>query len=590
MLTRIGPARRGAVALLVATLLAGASVAVAPPPARAAGVTLHVDGKHGDDGNDGRSWGTALRTIYRAAQLVPHGSQAAGWTVLVRGYADHVYRGRPAPGGYDRWGSASSPLVFQAEGWSPGSDAYVRPIVSGGMVLPRPGASWTRSPWARVWFTSLSSPPRGFDSAKPYKGALFQGDVTRIVQRASLAELRATSGDGRGGYWYDAPTDRLYVVAKGGIDPRTVTIEAPEENGFYFSGRHGAKHIEVRGFEIRHAAMGVAFVEGTDRSRAVDNIVVANSPVGIHTAGRATSSGADPAVGNVISRNEGSYNTIQAIKIDAGSQDTTVCDNDASHNGLQGIKVQGSELGAADPRVTSDTLVCDNRMWGQNVRQLDDAYDNSTGLTIESGALRTRVERNDIWRNHIGIKVMQRTAAGLPVSDTVITRNRIWDNERFGLSFRDGALRASSGTGKVTASFNLYWANGMGIGVDPGSVNKVLSHETVYGSAGAGIKVGCGCSSRLASAKITATLSTNNGSYGVYVLPGHRATVSYVGVHGNPSGGVIGSGAARTAVNTRAPGYLSLVEASTDFLRVGSGSYQYTAGPGGTPIGARWQH
>ena len=557
-------------------------------PATAAATVLHVDGKHGNDANDGRTWADAVKTIYRAAQLVPHGS-AAGWTVLVRGYTDHVYAGRPAPGGYDRWGSAASPLVFQAEGWTPGGGGYVRPIVSGGRRLPTPGNTWTKTAWARVWSTPLASAPRGFDAGKPYQGALFQGTTSWVVQRASLDELRATAGDGRGGYWYDGATDRVYLVAKGGVDPRTVGIEIPHDNGFYFSGRHGAKYIEVRGFEVRHAAMGIAFVEGTDHSTAVDNVVTANSPVGIHTAGIVTASGVNAAVGNRILRNDGSYNTVQAIKVGAGSQATTACDNDTSHNGLQGIKVEGPDGGAADPRVTSDTLVCRHRSWGQNIRQLEDANDNGTGITIESGALRTRVENSSFWRNHVGVKVMQRTTAGLPVDDTVITHNRIWDNDRFGLSFRDGVLRAASGTGRVIASYNLYWANEAGIGVDPGSVNKVFRHETVYASSGAGIKVGCGCSSREARVTITSSLVTHNGTYGVYVLPGHHASVSYVGVPSNPSGGVKGSGATRTAVNSQPAGYLSVNEASANFLKVGQGSFQYTAGPDHSPIGASWE-
>ena len=577
-----------ALALVVSLIVLGVAGSVGAAPTAAATTVLHVDGKHGNDANDGRTWADAVKTIYRAAQLVPHGS-AAGWTVLVRGYTDHVYAGRPAPGGYDRWGSAASPLVFQAEGWTPGGGGYVRPIVSGGRRLPTPGNGWTKTAWARVWSTPLASAPRGFDAGKPYQGALFQGTTSWVVQRANLDELRATAGDGRGGYWYDGATDRLYLVAKGGVDPRTVRIEIPHDNGFYFSGRHGAKYIEVRGFEVRHAAMGIAFVEGTDHSTAVDNVVTANSPVGIHTAGIVTSSGVNAAVGNRILRNVGSYNTVQAIKVGAGSQATTACDNDTSHNGLQGIKVEGPDGGAADPRVTSDTLVCRHRSWGQNVRQLEDDNDNGTGMTIESGAIRTRVENSSFWRNHVGVKVMQRTTAGLPVDDTVITHNRIWDNDRFGLSFRDGVLRAASGTGRVVASYNLYWGNETGIGVDPGSVNKVFRHETVDASTGAGIKVGCGCSSRAARVTITTSLATHNGTYGIYVLPGHHASVSYVGVPSNPSGGVKGSGATRTAVNTHPAGYLSLNEASANFLKVGHGSFQYTAGPDHSPIGASWE-
>src|SRR5262245_44536333 len=98
----------------LAALFAAALTAMPhPQSAAAAGITLYVDGKHGDDGNSGLSWGNAFRTINRAARKIPRG-QGAGWTVIVRGYADYIYRERPVPGGYARWGSDSSPLVFQA--------------------------------------------------------------------------------------------------------------------------------------------------------------------------------------------------------------------------------------------------------------------------------------------------------------------------------------------------------------------------------------------------------------------------------------------------------------------------------------------
>ena len=65
--------------------------------------------------------------------------------------------------------------------------------------------------------------------------------------------------------------------------------------------------------------------------------------------------------------------------------------------------------------------------------------------------------------------------------------------------------------------------------------------------------------------------------------------MSYVGVPINPSGGVKGSGATRTAVNSQPAEYLSVNEASANFLKVGHGSFQYTAGPDHSPIGASWE-
>jgi len=129
-----------ALGVSLAVLLAvGTSAMPAAPAAAASGTTLYVDGKHGDDSASGLSWGAAFRTINRAARKIPRGQAAAGWKVVVRGYTDFVYRERPVPGGYDRSGTASSPVVFMAEGWAAGETSYTKPIVSGGMAAPRPG-------------------------------------------------------------------------------------------------------------------------------------------------------------------------------------------------------------------------------------------------------------------------------------------------------------------------------------------------------------------------------------------------------------------------------------------------------------------
>lgn len=575
--------------MLVASLLALASIGaglVVPQSASAAG-TLYVDGKHGSDTNSGTSWGSAFKTINKAAQKVPHGA-VGGWTVVVRGYADHVYRERPVPGGYDRWGASGAPLVFQAEGWVAGATSYVKPIVDGGLVAPSAGNTWQATGWSKVWSTPWATAPRGFDPASPYYGAVFQDDTTMLFQRASLAELRDTVGDGLGGYWYDAAAKRLYVVARKGIDPSMVRIDVPTNNGFYFSGAHGAKYIQVRGFEIRHAAMAIAFVDGTDYSRAVDNVTIANSHLGIHVAGRVTGTTTyDPATGNLVLRNTGAYNTIQAIKIDAGSQVTKVCGNLVFDNAFQGIKVQGPSDGAGDPRVTRATEVCDNEIFGQNVTRLDHEYDNGTGLTIADGALSTNVHDNRIHGNHIGIHVTQRLRAGLPMNGTRITANQIWGNDRFGVNFRDGVLSAASGTGTTTSTSNLYWANGVGVHVAQGSTNKVFDHDTAFDNLAEGFKVGCTCSSVVANATFRSSLSTNNGTYGIQVMTGHTATVSHMGLPGNALGAVLGP-MTKTAINTKAAGYVSTIAGSADYLRIPPTSYQYQAGPDATPIGARW--
>jgi hypothetical protein len=573
-------------ALTVAAAVVAAGALGTAPVAAGNGTTLYVDGKTGSDTASGLAWESALRTINRAATKVPRGSAAAGWTIVVRGYADHVYRERPVPGGYDRWGASGTPLVFQAEGWSAGGTGYVRPIVSGGLTAPAAGESWQASGMAGVWWTSWSTAPRGFDPGLPYYGAIFQDTTTHLWQRASLADLADTVGDGLGGYWYDASADRLYVATRSGVDPASVSIEVPMNNGFYFSGAHGAKYIQVRGFEIRHAAMAIAFVEGTDDSRALDNVLLANSHIGIHVAGRATGSTFDAATGNQLLRNEGAFNTVQAVKVDAGAKSTKVCDNVVHDNLYQGIKVQGPSS-PADPRRTTATEVCRNEVFGQDVTRLEQDYDNGAGITVADGALTTDVHDNRVHDNHVGIHLTQRTGSALPLDGTTIRDNLVWSNDRFGANFRDGVVGSAAGRGTVTSSGNLYWVNGVGIHVAQGSTNKVFEHETAFDNLAEGFKVGCSCSTLVANATFRESLSTHNGTWGVAVMAGHTATIAYVGLGANGSGASTGS-MTKTAVNTKSAGYLSTSPTSADYLRIGPASYQYTAGPSSTPVGARW--
>ena len=134
---------------------------------------------------------------------MPNDGAAAGWTVVVRGYADYIYRERPVPGNYDRRGTASAPVVFTAEGWTPGATDYAKPIVSGAKVAPQPGKSW-QADSTGVWSTTWSSQPSGFDRAKPYSSAIFQNRTGRLWQHASLADLRNRASRGDGGYWWTA--------------------------------------------------------------------------------------------------------------------------------------------------------------------------------------------------------------------------------------------------------------------------------------------------------------------------------------------------------------------------------------------------
>ena len=573
--------------LSLALSLAFLAVPVVPAtPATAAGVTLFVDGKHGSDKNDGRSWGEAFKTINHAARKIPHGTAAAGWTVVVRGYDDYLYRERPVPGAYDRAGTAGAPVVFTAEGWSPGADDYVKPIVSGALVAPRPGKSWQADSTNGVWSTAWTDKPGGFNAGKPYSAAVFQNRTGLLWQHGSLADLRGKARRGDGGYWWDNGANRLYVATRNGVAPGSVTIDVPVYMGFYFTGSAGARHISVRGFVVQHTSMGIQFHQGADYNSAYDNEAVGNIPMAFGTSGRATRSGFDPGTGNVFLRNTASWSTLQGFKVDAGSQDTVICDNVVTHNALQGIKVQGPNNGS-DPRATSGTEVCRNVLALQNKRRpgAGRVDERPNGLTLTNGARRSNVHDNVIRNNTVGVQVNQ-GGIGSPISYTTFKRNQVFGNAGPGLSLRDGVAAARSGTGPWTASFNVYWDNEYGIRMHEGSTNKVFRHETVYDNRVAGILVGCTCGPR-SEMDVQESLVTHNGGYGISIAAGQTVRLRYVGVGSNKSGGVHGS-ASKYKLNTKSAGYLSRDPASSQFLQIATVSYQYTAGPNASPIGARY--
>jgi hypothetical protein len=573
-----------ALAMLLAWGLGGYAT---PPPAIGAGITLYVDGKHGRDSDTGRSWDRAFRTINRAARELPRDSHAAGWTVVVRGYSDYVYRGRPVPGAYDRAGTASNPVIFTAEGWAPGATNYVKPIVSGALVAPKAGRSWQDDSTSDVWWTAWDAAPAGFDRSKPYSSAVFQNRIGFLWQHASLADLRNRASRGDGGYWWDSGAHRLYISTRRGVAPSSVTIDVPNYMGFYFTGSAGSRYISVRGFVVQHTSMGITFHLGADHNSAYDNIGVANVPMSFGTSGRTTNSGFDPAVANVFLRNSASYSTLQGFKVDAGSQDTVICHNTVRHNALQGIKVQGPPT-ASDPRVTSGTEVCQNVLADQDTQRPGPgrADERPNGLTLCNGARGTYVHHNTIRSNVVGVQVNQ-GGIGSPITNTRFQRNLVYGNRSVGLSLRDGVADRRSGTGSLHASFNLYWDNEIGIRVHSGSTNKTFEHETVYENRTSGFVIGCDCASARTEVAVSEGLVTHNGAYGIWIAPGQDVRLRYLGISSNKSGAVLGS-ASKTRVNTRAAGYLSRDPATGDFLKIGPSSFQYTAGVDGKPIGARY--
>jgi hypothetical protein len=207
-------------------------------------------------------------------------------------------------------------------------------------------------------------------------------------------------------------------------------------------------------------------------------------------------------------------------------------------------------------------------------------------LTIANGALQTTVTGNSAWNNDVGILISQEDGARPAIEGVNLSWNRLWSNRRFGLYFFDGYY--GSGSGHATSTRDAVWANGIGVMVDRGSTNKTLDLDTIHNNSSDGIRVG---GSNLASASLTVkrSLVTDNGGYGIWVLSGNGNTASlqYDGFSVNALGNFRGS-VSSSYVNGHTAGYLSIDPASSDFIAIATDSYQYTAGPSATPIGAYW--
>ena len=571
--------------ILVALILAvPGMLSNALPVAAATSGHFYVDGKHGSDANSGTSLANAFKTIAKAASSLPAGSSAAGWTISVFGYTDYLYRERPVPPGWDRAGTAARPVVFEAYGYNGTSSGFVRPIVSGADVAPSAGQSWT-SVGDGVWQTSWSGEPLYFNELSgSLRTAVFQDTTSWLWQRSDLSDLHAHAWDGSGGYWWSSSSKLLYVAPLNHASPTGHTFDVVMRKAFYFYGPNGVHDVTVQGFDVRHSGNGISFAEGVDDGIARDNRLIGNLLMGIAVSGRQTGSGPDPSNNTIIERNEGAYNTLQAVKLDEGTVNATVCDNNFHHNGLQGIKVQGPPGGTGYTGVSSGNTICRNQLHDQFFNPTGSDWNNASGVTIANGARSTTVDGNLIWGNDVGIHVTQESTGMPAMTGTVVENNAVWSNRRFALYLFDGLK--GSGSGDLTASHELYWGNGIGVMADRGTSNKTLDHVTVWNNTNEGIKIGA-ANTPATSLVVRDSIVTSNGGYGIWLVTGSNASVSYSALWGNREGQIKGT-PQQTVVNNRPPSYLSTSVGAPGFLTIGTLSYQFTAGPSATPIGALW--
>ena len=277
-------------------------------------------------------------------------------------------------------------------------------------------------------------------------------------------------------------------------------------------------------------------------------------------------------------------NTLQGIKIDIGTTNSTFCDNDIAGSGLTGIKLQGAPPGVANTMRTKGNLVCRNALHDNTYNPTGSVYANTSGITLANGAQSNTITGNRIYRNRVGIHVTQEGTGRLPLAGNTLSENWIWSNTRYGIYFYDGMF--GSGGGPVTSTRDLVTGNGLGVRVDRGSTSKLLVLDTIDGNRSDGIRVGLAGGNR-ASVRVLRTLITNNHGYGIDVRSGSYASLAYVGIRGNSVGGAHGR-TTKTAVNTKPTGYLSTTAADPTYLQIAPTSYQFSAGPNATPIGARW--
>ena len=568
--------------LAATLLLLLAWMALPTAPARGASSVFYVDGKNGSDSNSGADLANAYKTIAAAASNLPSKGAAAGWKIRVVGYGDYVYRERPIPPGWDRSGSASAPIVFEAVGYNGTSSGYTMPIVSGADKAPASGKSWSAVSTG-VWKTPWQTAP--FDFGKlggSLKTAVFEDVTDWLWEQTGLTALQATASKGSGGYWWSGGW--LYVAPRDHGTPSGHTFDVVMRNSFFFYSSTGAvDYVTVRGFEVRHSANGIAFVKGVDGGTASDDRVIGNLLMGVAVSGGMYGSTADPAKDAVIERVEGAYNTLQAVKLDEGTVNATVCDGNFHDNGLQGIKVQGPPGSTGYTGTTSGNVICRNSLHHQDFNPTGTVYNNASGITIANGARSTKVSENRIWANDVGIHVVQEKAGMPALAGTVLDHNQVWSNRRFGLNLFDGYN--GSGAGDLSSSYDLYWGNGIGVMADRGTTNKTLDHVTIWDSATEGVKVGG--TSNPASLTVTSSLVTGNGEWGIWVVTGNTTILDHVGVSGNAGGNIKGS-PTQIGVNTKAAGYLSTDSTVPGFLTITPDSYQFAAGPGASPIGGRW--
>ena len=488
---------------------------VAPTPAAAANSpTIYVDGKHGSDANSGTSLASAFKTVGRGMWAVRYSGH-----LFVVGYNDYTYYETPTKS-YWVLATANNPATIEAYGY--GTSGYVRPIISGALVVNRPGSTrWYRpnaSLYPDVWATSWTTPIVGYESSvnAARQERIFMDvsqPLARPVQTPTLAQLQASPASEywngktlyvRLGLWSGTLADR---------NPNHHTIEIPNYNGLLIGT--GSSYVTIAGFRVRHASMGVGVTGTANHVTVVDVDASYNYPMGFWTSSSY----------NTFERITGSRNTIQLLKLDDGAQHNLVDGAHGTENLGQGIKLTGANC-------AYNTIQNSTFSGGKNIPMWAAAYGGYVqGIDFEQGAHDNLVQKTTISGMRRGLMLYQASSAGGSLHGNRVTQTHFSGNDTAVLIW-DGRYSASAGTGAVSFSRNTYDGNGKAVDVEAPTSNKTFDHETIYrtgttadqGSSAFYLKAGL--------VSLTNSIVSQTAGYAFYAAPGASMSAQYTDVFG----------------------------------------------------------
>jgi len=539
---------------------------------RAATAIFYVDGKTGSDTNAGTSLGAAFKTVKAGMWATRYGGR-----LEVVGYDDYVYYETQTASQWFIGGTSSSPVVVEAYGY--GTTGYVRPIVSGALVVSRAGQGrWTRpnaTTYPDVWATPFSTAIPGYESAvNTYLQERIFVDTSIPLRRpkavSSLADLEVTPGSQ---YWNGST---LYVRLGGWgsptgstLDPNAHTVEVPYYKGLLVAS--GSAYVQIHGFRIRHTTMGVGFTGSSHDNTVEDTDASYDYGMGFFTA----------STHNTFRRITGTRNTIQLVKLDDGAQYNLVDHATATENLGQGIKLTGANN-------AYNTVQYSTFANGRSVPAAAAQYGGYVqGIDIEQGAHNNTIARNTITNNRRGLMLYELNSLGKPLAGNVISYNLFSSNDS-AVVIWDGRYSAAAGAGAVSFYRNTYSRNTTTVTTESTTSNKSFNHETIYRTGTLKAVSDSAFYLKAGAIKLVNSIVYGSAGYAFYVKSGARLDVSYTTVYGYNLGARTGNVVYGTAVKFTDPKFLSVDQTSANWLAIDGSSPVYRSGTSAMPLGARW--